>query len=111
MTRPDWSTAPKWATWAAMDSTGAWYWFENEPVASDGLRMFTASGFKVEACIIGGWKGSAHRRPVAHSRVRLTEKGRTTGGTVDAWTLKDWTDAGWTHEDLIRQGYAEEIPS
>ena len=28
----DWSKAPKWATHAAMDSNGAWYWYGAEPM-------------------------------------------------------------------------------
>ncbi len=27
----DWSTAPEWANWLAMDSDGAWYWYEDKP--------------------------------------------------------------------------------
>lgn len=28
---PDWKDAPEWAEYLAMDSNGAWWWFENEP--------------------------------------------------------------------------------
>ena len=27
----DWKDAPKWATYAAMDGGGNWYWYEREP--------------------------------------------------------------------------------
>lgn len=27
----DWSTAPSWARYAAMDSDGNWYWYELKP--------------------------------------------------------------------------------
>lgn len=28
---PDWSKAPEWATYAAMDDDGDWYWYETRP--------------------------------------------------------------------------------
>lgn len=27
----DWSEAPEWANWVAIDANGEWFWFENEP--------------------------------------------------------------------------------
>jgi hypothetical protein len=29
--QPDWKDAPEWAQFLAMDSTGQWFWFVNEP--------------------------------------------------------------------------------
>lgn len=29
--KPQWSDAPKWAEWLAMDGDGWWNWFELEP--------------------------------------------------------------------------------
>ena len=29
--KPDWSNAPSWAQYLAMDEDGAWFWYENEP--------------------------------------------------------------------------------
>lgn len=29
--KPEWSDAPKWARFLAMDNNARWYWFENEP--------------------------------------------------------------------------------
>lgn len=31
-----WNTAPHWAHWAAMDRTGNWFWYEDEPKDEDG---------------------------------------------------------------------------
>lgn len=28
---PDWSKAPDWARWAAMDDDGSWYWYKRKP--------------------------------------------------------------------------------
>ena len=33
----DWSKAPAWANYAAMDKDGEWYWYENEPTPAAGL--------------------------------------------------------------------------
>lgn len=31
----DWSKAPYWANFAAMDSNGDWWWHEKRPIAND----------------------------------------------------------------------------
>lgn len=31
----DWSKAPYWANYVAMDACGTWYFYENEPVLDD----------------------------------------------------------------------------
>ena len=31
-----WDWAPHWARWAAMDRTGNWFWYEDEPKDEDG---------------------------------------------------------------------------
>lgn len=31
MIKPEWSNAPEWANYMAMDQSGKWFWFENEP--------------------------------------------------------------------------------
>jgi hypothetical protein len=31
MSRPDWSKAPDWAKYLAMDADGGWWWFEARP--------------------------------------------------------------------------------
>jgi len=28
---PPWSDAPEWANWRAMDESGEWWWYEEEP--------------------------------------------------------------------------------
>lgn len=29
--KPDWSDAPEWANYLAMDNNGDWYWYEEKP--------------------------------------------------------------------------------
>lgn len=31
MSKPTWGDAPDWANYLAMDSSGQWNWFENQP--------------------------------------------------------------------------------
>ena len=31
MNKPDWSSAPEWAEYLAMDGDGEWWWYEVEP--------------------------------------------------------------------------------
>lgn len=40
-----WQEAPHWAHWAAMDKTGNWFWYEEEPKDEDGY--FKATSGKV----------------------------------------------------------------
>jgi hypothetical protein len=35
--KPDWSDAPEWAEWVAMDDDGEWAWFEKKPKISNGM--------------------------------------------------------------------------
>lgn len=34
--KPEWSNAPAWANFLAMDESGHWYWYKNEPCPVDG---------------------------------------------------------------------------
>lgn len=47
-TGPDWSTAPKWANFVAMDDDGWWFWFEHEPTFKFGTQ-WQATGRQVLA--------------------------------------------------------------
>lgn len=31
MHKPDWSSAPEWAEWLAMDGNGQWFWYRIKP--------------------------------------------------------------------------------
>ena len=46
---PDWSQAPKWARWYAIDIFGTECWFENEPTRSKQGVYFASSG-KIDYC-------------------------------------------------------------
>lgn len=46
---PDWSQAPEWAQWYAIDIFGTECWFENEPTCSKQGVYFASSG-KIDYC-------------------------------------------------------------
>lgn len=54
--KPDWSKAPPWAKFAAMDKCGEWYWHENKPsVVTEDVgngSMYWHSEGAVEDCDI-----------------------------------------------------------
>lgn len=48
-TKPNWNNAPEWAKYLAMDSSGEWWWYENEPLQSiDNQRWYSALGGRAE---------------------------------------------------------------
>lgn len=59
--KPDWKDAPEWATHLAMESDGAWFWFEGEPYAAfDGSWCGTKA---TVGCPNRDWKESLEARP------------------------------------------------
>ncbi len=60
-----WQEAPHWAHWAAMDKTGNWFWYEDEPKDEDGY--FKAASGKVAQFTHlpcpSHWRLSLHHRP------------------------------------------------
>ena len=63
-----WHTAPSWAHWAAMDRTGLWFWYEEEPVEE--TQFFTARSGRVDYFAHppypGHWRFSQQPRPQPH---------------------------------------------
>lgn len=61
--RYDWSQAPEWAMWAAVDLNGAAYWYELHP--SDGIAVWldNADGRVERADVCPGWRDSLEQRP------------------------------------------------
>jgi len=45
--KPDWSTAPEWARFLAMDANGAWYWYEERPRDGDETWMWVAGKISI----------------------------------------------------------------
>lgn len=61
--KPDWNDAPEWASWLAMDSDGAWWWYEREP--RRGERTFGAGYGRATPAIvvISDWSETLESRP------------------------------------------------
>ena len=36
MNKPDWSKAPSWAKYLAMDQNGTWFWYAGKPRSDHG---------------------------------------------------------------------------
>lgn len=100
---PNWHKAPSWATHAAMDCNGAWWWYDKEPALDEPLGMFTAGSGRALAVTHPGWQESVHGRP-GTCGVVLTSLGRLVGGCV--FTLESYYAAGWTDELLVEHELA-----
>ena len=63
MNKPDWSDAPSWANYLAMDSDGAWGWYEHEPIIE--YKDHWSPVGKWSTCEEKNdcWKGTLEKRP------------------------------------------------
>ena len=66
----NWSTAPDWAQWAAMDANGISCWYEQEPVMSNWADWWFAANGKhtvneKRATLSVKWENSLEQRPKA----------------------------------------------
>jgi hypothetical protein len=59
----DWSTAPTWAKYVAMDETGDWMWYEQKPVHEYGTPWWVDTGGNREYVRLSNWKESLQERP------------------------------------------------
>lgn len=58
--KPDWSTAPGWANYVAMDKDGNWFWYEEKPELLSGVGVWHSDTLYELAF---SWKDSLERRP------------------------------------------------
>jgi hypothetical protein len=62
----DWSQAPDWAQFAAMDEDGEWYWYGLKPRTHEGADCWYGGGksdyYKNTGCVVG-WRSSLVERP------------------------------------------------
>ena len=70
----DWNLAPAWATWAAQDASGQWFFYEDESIAEDGY--FTVAGPESRLDVF------AHPVHPIHWRSSLTRRPEASTGTV-----------------------------
>jgi hypothetical protein len=62
MTKPDWSDAPAFARYLAMDTNGVWCWYEDKPKL--GHYEWWVSGGECCRAGISNWRDTLEERPV-----------------------------------------------
>jgi hypothetical protein len=60
---PNWSDAPEWANFVAMDTYGDWWWFEDEPWPGEDMWHDT-NGRMTFAMNGMGWRDTKQSRPI-----------------------------------------------
>lgn len=61
--KPDWKDAPDWASYAAMDSDGCWYWYANKPVIGTTIWEPLGGHCGLASNAETDWKETLERRP------------------------------------------------
>jgi hypothetical protein len=78
--KPDWSTAPSWAEYLAMDANGAWWWYANKPLLwcwDSDQDEWKPNGGSQKAVVIGSrWQESLEERPVHKSSFDYDAEGK-----------------------------------
>lgn len=59
---PEWSEAPEWAEWLAMDNNGEWYWYERQ-ISADDMRGTWDYGSSLSGAIRSAAYSSDDGRP------------------------------------------------
>ena len=67
---PDWSRAPDWAQWYAIDANGVRSWYEQKPSLQEVNQYWTTSfgktmGFDQDSAAFSRWRETLRQRPVA----------------------------------------------
>lgn len=69
-TQPDWSKAPEWARYWAVDSDGTAYWYEFEPVILPGLSFegwhpasLNSRWEETDSKVVQPWRNTLQERP------------------------------------------------
>lgn len=53
MLQIDWTQAPEWANFAAMDSDGEWWWYQKEPVKDIDGDYISNGRYKKITALVG----------------------------------------------------------
>ncbi len=64
--KPDWKDAPAWANYLAMDSDGAWTWFELKPNALSQRNIWETANYEGRSRHAGmgvNWIATLESRP------------------------------------------------
>lgn len=95
----DWSKAPEWADWHAIDEDGKGFWFEIKPSIdrvincwdNKGGGSYDPSGTQNIGGVFSEWKQSLQKRPSLHNKHPHYHKPTNGVETVDVyWVLNAW---------------------
>lgn len=62
---PDWSKAPEWVRYWAVNVDGSQHWFENEPECDDDICIWYRRYGKMLDCSCHNWHDTLRKRPEA----------------------------------------------
>jgi len=90
---PDWSTAPAWANWVAMEYNGGWNWYEKKPEYDDGTWIINYDTneeecvklYRDDALI----KSTLTRRPFDVTNVKIDQKWKAKGTNYIVRSIED----------------------
>jgi hypothetical protein len=111
----DWSTAPEWANWKAMDADKRWFWFEGEPELDDGIGIWRtplkSEHIPNHPATDKDWKDTIEKRPatVYHVAVHEAVTAEPDPYQVDWSKAPDYADShsfqsdgyGWWHGSCL----------
>jgi hypothetical protein len=81
--KPDWSDAPEWACWLAVDLNGSWYWYEEKPEACSAAKVWLNE--PSSRCKFAGRQDRA-----SHWGLSLEQRQRSPGFSVNWETAPHW---------------------
>jgi len=62
--KPDWKDAPEWAKYLAMDESGRWVWYEQQPYIGSQSGVWMCNGkYGFDDEIIPSWEKTLEARP------------------------------------------------
>jgi hypothetical protein len=83
--QPDWSKAPEWARYWAIDADGGVYWYENKPSAKEFMGYWSDGGVgrkEFSGHSRYDWKDTLASRPAKGYTSNIRIGGSVTGSTI-----------------------------
>lgn len=102
---PDWSSAPDWAQFWAVDADGMCYWYAQEPHPQEKVWSYSAPDkFKIGGFVYLpphlDWKTMLRQRPEAQP---------TTDQLTQAYQAVEGLHGGWVLPETLREWMVEEL--
>lgn len=76
--------APKWAEALAQDSTGRWYWYEDQPIKKSSIRWKSMGRVQraLEGTVLGDWRDTLYLVSIADKEVNEKHNTSSDGSTA-----------------------------